>query len=158
MSQKWSYAIVCRLVLGHNQSENEAIGFRGQLTTFPIAVAKKSMTWGFLSVVLVRSKNTLAHSSTMISARSYADRISFFLTTFNRLLMLAWTADGSGLFLPYLFGKLVIIVSASFISTFRELGKEAREIVNSMSFFRFRAKSRKTAIGIERDNVLHTPF
>lgn len=40
--------------------------------------------------------------------------------------MLAWTADGSGLFLPYRFGKLVIIVSASFISTFRELGKEAR--------------------------------
>jgi len=72
--------------------------------------------------------------------------------------MLAWTADGSGLFLPYRFGKLVMIVSVLFISTFRELGQEARETVNSMSLFQFWAKKKKgIAIGIERDSVLLTP-
>src|SRR4051812_42355964 len=58
-------------------------------TTFPIALAKRSMTCGFRSTVLVISKKTLQPSSTTMSARSYTDQFSFFLPTFSLLLMQA---------------------------------------------------------------------
>jgi hypothetical protein len=61
----------------------------------------------------------------IIRARSYTDLISFFRAIFNRRRMLLCTADGSGLFLPYRFGKLVMMVSAESISLHWDLGTKA---------------------------------
>jgi hypothetical protein len=55
----------------------------------------------------------------IIRARSYTDLISFLGQFFRRSRILLWTAELSGLFLPNLLGKLVIIVSIDVFSPLR---------------------------------------
>lgn len=47
----------------------------------------------------------------MIKARSYTERTSSIRASLSRVRMHFCTADASGLFLPHLFGKHVMIVS-----------------------------------------------
>jgi len=107
--------LTVRLIPKVNKLSDEAHR-KTRLTTFLMAPANMSTRFGCRSAALVLSKKTREHSSIMIRAKSYEERISSWRPVLRRMRRLLCTADESGLIFPNLLGKQVSTVPVKHVS------------------------------------------